>query len=200
LVNRAVLLPNIRYYTYAVGIFLSSLASISWEIYNAKTTEQKLVKLTKVVLTIPVLRDGKVVFIDSVGLVPGDAVILNALDLAGKQCPCDMVLIQGECVMDESSLTGETVPVVKLALPQGVEIDKGKSSIICGGSKFVQVSDRMGDLNRFSSYTYEGQSPPKHQQLVIGIVTATGFSSTKGELFRSILYPKDIVFGFNADF
>jgi P-type E1-E2 ATPase len=31
-----------------------------------------------------------------------------------EQIPCDMMLIQGKCVANESILTGESVPVIKL--------------------------------------------------------------------------------------
>ena len=46
-------------------------------------------------------RDGTPVYLHSSELVIGDAVLLD--DEAGSQVVCDMVLIQGDCIMDESS-------------------------------------------------------------------------------------------------
>ena len=45
-------------------------------------------------------------------LVPGDIAIIP------KNClmPCDMVLLTGSCIVNESMLTGESVPVIKNAL------------------------------------------------------------------------------------
>jgi cation-transporting ATPase 13A2 len=47
--------------------------------------------------------------VSSTELVPGDVVLLDAGVL-----PCDMVLLSGECIVDENMLTGESVPVRKV--------------------------------------------------------------------------------------
>lgn len=51
--------------------------------------------------------------IDSVGLVPGDVIEIP------DQCfiPCDIVLLKGICVMNESMLTGESIPSIKTPIP-----------------------------------------------------------------------------------
>ncbi len=48
-------------------------------------------------------------------LMPGDLVALG--EVSNQLLVCDMVLLSGECVVNESSLTGESVPVIKSALP-----------------------------------------------------------------------------------
>lgn len=52
--------------------------------------------------------------VSSTELVPGDVVHVpdNCL------LPCDLVLLQGQCVVNESMLTGESVPVIKSSLDQ----------------------------------------------------------------------------------
>jgi hypothetical protein len=50
--------------------------------------------------------------VSSMELVPGDVVLLEAGAL-----PCDMVLLTGECIVDENMLTGESVPVRKVGGP-----------------------------------------------------------------------------------
>ncbi|KAJ1673591.1 hypothetical protein EV182_004935, partial [Spiromyces aspiralis] len=57
-------------------------------------------------------RDGRWVELDSRELVPGDLVALTSK----AQVLCDGVLVCGETVVDESSLTGEAMPVRKFPL------------------------------------------------------------------------------------
>ena len=52
--------------------------------------------------------------IDSINLVPGDVI---AIPSDGCIMPCDAVLLAGTCIVNESMLTGESVPVMKSALP-----------------------------------------------------------------------------------
>jgi len=51
-------------------------------------------------------------------LVPGDIVIIPDNFLM----PCDVVLLAGSCIVNESMLTGESVPVVKNALQPVAQI------------------------------------------------------------------------------
>jgi cation-transporting ATPase 13A3/4/5 len=52
-------------------------------------------------LQVQVLRQGSYFLADSADLVPGDIVIIDTGIL-----PADMVLIRGECIVDENMLTG----------------------------------------------------------------------------------------------
>ena len=71
-----------------------------------KVLKEKLVKTTLV------LRDGKFQTIQTATLVPGDIIKLKI----GDMIPADVKLIKGEYLMvDQSSLTGESLPVDKVA-------------------------------------------------------------------------------------
>jgi len=48
-------------------------------------------------------------------LVPGDILIVPE----GEVMPCDAILLEGECVINEAMLTGESLPSIKVALPEG---------------------------------------------------------------------------------
>ena len=61
--------------------------------------------------------------INSEELVPGDLVIIHRTGNrnsweSGIPISCDVVLLNGECVMQEATLTGENVPVIKTGLPK----------------------------------------------------------------------------------
>jgi cation-transporting ATPase 13A3/4/5 len=51
--------------------------------------------------------------IESKELVPGDIIKIPENVLM----PCDVLLLTGSCIMNESMLTGESVPVIKNAIP-----------------------------------------------------------------------------------
>jgi cation-transporting ATPase 13A3/4/5 len=51
--------------------------------------------------------------VDSSELVPGDVVEIPEM----TSMPCDLILLTGSCIVNESMLTGESIPVIKNALP-----------------------------------------------------------------------------------
>jgi P-type Ca2+ transporter type 2C len=76
--------------------------------YKAEKTVEALKKLVGAKAT--VRRDGKIVEIDAVEIVPGDIVILEE----GAKVPADLRLIQVRNLqINEASLTGESLPVTK---------------------------------------------------------------------------------------
>lgn len=58
---------------------------------------------------------------------------------------CDAVLLNGNCVVNESMLTGESVPVIKTPLPaperhdEIFDIESSKRSILFNGTNIVQT-------------------------------------------------------------
>ncbi|MEU5266740.1 HAD-IC family P-type ATPase, partial [Amycolatopsis sp. NPDC021455] len=59
----------------------------------------------------PVLRDGQVWHVPAAELVPGDVLVLEE----GNRIPADARLIDGTVDVDASMLTGESVPVTRMA-------------------------------------------------------------------------------------
>ncbi|TPX32624.1 hypothetical protein SmJEL517_g04278 [Synchytrium microbalum] len=175
-----------NYITYATLIVAMSTASIIWEIRSAKMNEGDMRNMIEQRHVAIVVRDGVHCEVDSSDLVTGDLVVLSSID---TRVVCDMVVVEGEVVADESSLTGETVPVVKSPLPQFhpngdiYTSEKQKNHTLFGGSTIVQVKKSSVGL----------------EMGALAIVVATGFSSTRGEMFRTILFPKPMDFKFNRD-
>uniref|UniRef100_A0A671XDP9 ATPase 13A3 n=1 Tax=Sparus aurata TaxID=8175 RepID=A0A671XDP9_SPAAU len=111
----------------------------------------------------------------STELVPGDVILIPA---NGMIMPCDAVLTHGTCIVNESMLTGESVPVTKTSLPSSGEeaassydMEEHKRHTLFCGTQVIQTRFYAGEL-------------------VKAVVVRTGFSTEKGQLVRSILYPK----------
>ncbi|CEP11235.1 hypothetical protein [Parasitella parasitica] len=125
--------------------------------------------------------------VSSVELVPGDLI-----DIANiHTVPCDAMLVSGDCILNESMLTGESVPVSKAPIndatvrkmnlsSSGIPAEIAKHFLFMG-TKMVRV--RGGD--NISTAT--------------AIVVRTGFSTAKGALVRSMLFPKPNNFKFYRD-
>ncbi len=123
--------------------------------------------------------DSKLEDIESDQLVPGDIIKIPE----GIAMPCDLVLLSGTCIVNESMLTGESIPVIKNQLPKTQDIynsDQGSKYTLFGGTNVIQT-------RKF------GRSE------VLGLVIRTAFVTTKGNLVRDILYPKPSKFRFYED-
>ena len=70
--------------------------------------------------------------ISSDDLVPGDVIVVP------DNCimPCDMVLLTGSCIVNESMLTGESVPTSEVYDPKNY--DSAKKFTLYSGTKVIQ--------------------------------------------------------------
>ena len=122
--------------------------------------------------------------IPSEHLVPGDIIEIESSH--ETTMACDAVLLNGVCIVNESMLTGESVPVIKSPLSQPEDLDEAydvevhKRNTLFNGTRVVQTRN------------YENSK-------VLALVVRTGFSTSKGDLVRSILFPKPMDFKFHQD-
>ena len=72
--------------------------------------------------------------LSSIQLVPGDVVLLPTT--GGYTVECDAVLVNGGAVVNESMLTGESIPVTKVANYNNLPADR-KIQICSVNSCFV---------------------------------------------------------------
>jgi cation-transporting ATPase 13A3/4/5 len=162
-------------------LFLSSI-SIGTTLYETKQTMNKIKEMAEFKSYVFVYRNQNLhnkLKIDSLELVPGDIIEVPE----DENMPCDAILLNGTCIMNEAMLTGESIPVTKNALPEGSEqlfTKDEKSYILFAGTKCMQA--------RFFN-----------QKPVLALVTRTGFTTVKGELIRTMLFPKASNFKFYYD-
>lgn len=98
-----------EYYYYAGVILLTSAVSIGINLWQVMGLNQKIFEMAYYEVKIHALRDGNVIEMSSVDVVPGDVVFIkNAIKL-----PFDGILLGGSVLMNECALTGESVPIVK---------------------------------------------------------------------------------------
>ncbi|KAM9109385.1 polyamine-transporting ATPase 13A2 isoform 3-T3 [Megaptera novaeangliae] len=166
------------YYWYALCIFLISVVSICVSIYKTRKQSQTLRDMVQLSVRVCVCRPGgEEEWVDSSELVPGDCLVLPQ---EGGLMPCDAALVAGECMVNESSLTGESVPVLKTVLPEGpvpyFPETHQRHTLFCG-TLILQARASVGPH-------------------VLAVVTQTGFCTAKGALVSSILHPRPISFKF----
>ncbi|NXI78830.1 AT134 ATPase, partial [Rhipidura dahli] len=176
------------YMEYATAIIIMSLLSISLTVYDLRQQSIKLHRLVEshnnIMVTVCRNKEG-FQELESHHLVPGDMLVLKE----GKTLlPCDAILISGQCIVNESMLTGESIPVTKTHLPQADNFkpwrvycaeDYKKHVLFCGTEVIQTKADDRG--------------------VVKAVVLRTGFNTAKGDLVRSILYPKPMNFKLYRD-
>ncbi|CAJ1329617.1 unnamed protein product, partial [Effrenium voratum] len=161
-----------HYTIIAVSIAVSS------GFFNAsvRLASQKSIKsMMEQNLKTRVLRDGQVMEVDAGDLVPGDVVKVES-----GPVPCDLLLLKGAAVCDESTLTGESMPVQRLAPverlpddPPGMRFPT-KHVLVAGTTVLQAVDDDTWAL-----------------------ATHTGIHTQKGQLLLLILYPPKLIFKYD---
>lgn len=132
---------------------------------------------------INVFRQRKWVKIDTTDILPGDLCsVLRSNE--NNPLPCDMLLLRGQCIVDESMLTGESIPQMKEPIENVdentiFELERhGKLHVLSAGTRIVQ------------------HTPPAKMQGgmkssdngCIAYALRTGFSTSQGKLLKTILY------------
>jgi cation-transporting ATPase 13A2 len=183
-----------EYYYYACAIFIISAVSIVTTLVETKATMKRLREVSRFDCEVRVLRSGFWTHVDSAELVPGD--VYEVTDPALNQFPCDSLLLSGDCIVNESMLTGESIPVSKVPMSNAAldHLDLSASAVhpevarhmLFSGTKIIRArrphEDHVDD-----------------EAAALAMVVRTGFNTTKGALVRSMLFPKPSGFKFYRD-
>ena len=142
-------------------------------------------------------------------MVPGD--VYEVSDPSLSQFPCDSLLLAGDCIVNESMLTGkycahgnlkvlanflgESVPVTKIPATNeslsllnlsAASVDSGIAKhFLFSGTKIIRAR--------------RPQEGHDDEAVALAAVVRTGFNTTKGALVRSMLFPKPSGFKFYKD-
>lgn len=172
------------YFAYAVTILIFAAMSIVFAIYVLRKDQNKINSMAQK-YEVQVYRrqpDGSSVQmkISSEDLVPGDVFEVDGK----KQLPCDAILIEGQCLIDEAALTGESVPMHKTPLPatEAAFSESEKGHLLYSGTTCL------------TSESIEDPSKP-----AVAMVYQTGFNTSKGLLIRSIMFNNPGLYQFEKD-
>lgn len=166
---------------YAATIVIMSIYGIISTLRETLKSYRHLRDLAYFSCPVNILRDGEwIIRADSEDLVPGD---IFEVDCDLEIMPCDALLINGEILLNESMLTGESIPVVRKSIPSNETIAANldnKASILYAGTRLMRV--RGGNTRR-----------------ALAMVIRTGFDTFKGFLIRQIMFPPPLKFKFYED-
>ncbi|KAK4241245.1 hypothetical protein C8A03DRAFT_12498 [Achaetomium macrosporum] len=182
-----------EYYYYAVAIFLMSAGSITATLIETRSTMRRLREISRFVCDVRVLRNGFWRYISSSDLVPGDVYEVSDPNLG--QFPADSLLLSGDCIVNESMLTGESVPVSKTPATDETlrKLDLAASTMLPEAAKhFLFCGTKIIRARR-------PQEDQDEEAVALAMVVRTGFNTTKGALVRSMLFPKPSGFKFYRD-
>ena len=139
--------------------------------------------------------------------------------------PCDLVLVQGSCIVNEAMLTGESTPQLKESIAEREAADvldmlvKDKGHILFSGTKVVQSTTAVGavqprtcsggrgrtvwversDAMPSRSRTEDGGGRAAPDGGAVGYVLRTGFDTSQGKLVRTILFSTERVTANNVE-
>ncbi|GAA6055600.1 hypothetical protein JCM3770_006719 [Rhodotorula araucariae] len=192
------------YYYYAFAIAVISVVSIVSTLLETRANVQRMREMSRFSCPVRVLRDSEWVMDESTSLVPGD--LLDLSDSALNTFPADLLLLSGDAIVNESMLTGESVPVSKYPIePSGVALVAAPAPaqqageihpdlarhVVYNGTKIIRI--------RKTSPGVLGGAKAGGELEATAMVLRTGFNTTKGALVRSMLFPKPFGFAFYRD-
>lgn len=153
-------------YTDTILIICIVILNVFMGYFQESKAEAEIESLKRINNTrIKVKRDNFIVLIDSVNLVPGDIIILEA----GDKVPADARIIEEySSKVDESILTGESVPIEKIS-------EEIKEDVI--------INDRK-------NMVYSGCSVIHGK--IVAVVTSTGMNTELGKIASSIIDKKEV--------
>lgn len=149
--------------------------------YVKYVNDMRLQELSKISGVVEVLRDGVYVEVEQKQLVPGDVMVVKA-----GLAYCDMVLLVGDAIVDESSLTGESMPIVKVPVDQT-------------DARVYDATHHNKHNTVFAGSTVMSDETKKDGDKTLALVMKTGSHSLKGELLRDMLYGEPKKFKFDIE-
>ncbi|EGZ11144.1 hypothetical protein PHYSODRAFT_337897 [Phytophthora sojae] len=168
------------YFTYwNMGIVMTVvvLGAAVVNIYTQRQIQSSIVQMTRYRTDVTVFRDGEWRVLSSPEIAPGDLVKVSE----NWVVPCDMAIVKGTTVCDESMLTGESMPVQKFPIPE----------------RSTEVYDPEKSSKKHTLFAGTRVLSSGRNEEILAIVQTTGAHTTKGQLIQSILFPIPMRFKYN---
>ena len=168
------------YAYYYMGIVLTLIITGSGvvKVMVASASQRRILEMATFRGVCNVRRDGRWTEIDTSYVVAGDII---EIEVSKDALSVDCVILNGDVVVDESSLTGEALPVPKFALKND-------------SSAFSEENSKVYRL--FAGTTILETRPEEIGSRVTALVVATGGSTEKGNLVRGIFNFHNLIFPF----
>lgn len=168
------------YFSYwNMGLVMTIVVVVSAliNILTKRRIQATVVNMTKYSTKVDVRREQDWESRSSKDLVPGDIVRVGE----NWVLPCDMIIVKGSTVCDESMLTGESMPVQKFAIPQASNDDY----------------DSLGNGKKYTLFSGTKVLSSGRNEEIIAMVQKTGAHTSKGQLVQDILYPVPMRFKYD---
>ncbi|KAA0713784.1 putative cation-transporting ATPase 13A3 [Triplophysa tibetana] len=171
-----------NYYTMA-RVFMSVI-TVAASLYTIKKRYVMLQDMVDSTVRVTICRgDNETEEALSRDLVPGDVIVIPS---NGSIMPCEAVLICGSCIVNESMLTGESIPVVKTDLPNPPLDKKSGEGCVIYSTENQKGHTLFCGTNVIQTRYYTGE-------IVKVVVIRTG------QLICSIMYSKPTDFKLYRD-
>lgn len=155
-------------------------------VYQRKSTMTEFQSMGIKPYDIWVYRDKKWIEIKTDQLLPSDIVSIIRTPHEDLSIPCDMLLLQGSCIVNEAMLSGESTPLLKESIenrendsnlqPDGLD----KNSLLHGGTSCLQITVPENPI-----------IPLAPDNGALALVTKTGFETTQGSLVRIMIFSSE---------
>ncbi|KAM0688430.1 hypothetical protein COBT_000313, partial [Conglomerata obtusa] len=115
-------------------------------------------------------------YINTKELQPGDVIFLKS---PGIQIPCDLLILEGVCAVNEAMLTGESIPLTKEDIKEKenaiLDLEGHKKHILYGGTDLIKINETLKCF-----------------------VLKTGFETNQGKLIKKMMFSEESNFNNEA--
>ena len=186
------------YWDYITAGFLVLLIILGSALIKVVMERREKIQLREIATlhgSVWVQRDGHWTKVTSEELVVGDLICLSTDSIdTTRLVTVDCALVSGSAVVDESALTGETMPVQKFTPapstanhPMSINNPENKKHYLFAGTTLLQGSDSQ-------------EKPGSITNGALAVVTAGGSGTVRGELIKGLLFGSSAKSLFWAEF
>ncbi|CUM46391.1 uncharacterized protein AC631_03102 [Debaryomyces fabryi] len=156
-------------------------------VFQRRTTMSEFQSMGIKPYSIYAYRDLKWKQLQTTELLPGDLVSITRTS-EESAIPCDLLLVDGSCIVNEAMLSGESTPLLKESIKlrpsdEALNVEGfDKNSLLHGGTMALQVTKPESPI-----------VPLAPDSGALAIVAKTGFETSQGSLVRMMIFSSERV-------